>query len=94
VAIKAYRPSDDNGLSMKRDILIGFEKRLESEYTLNYQDEFIAGQFHCVVMEFMNTSLNKILNPLISSSPKTLLSDEVYNFLILFFIKICFRMFC
>jgi serine/threonine protein kinase len=76
MAVKCYYPTDDI-LSIKRDMSIGFELRLKTEYTLNYEDSFVAGKFQCVVMKLMKTSLQKFLNPYINSNPKKYLSDEV-----------------
>jgi hypothetical protein len=86
VAVKAYYPTD-NDFSIQRDLSIGFELRLKTEYTLNYEDTFDAGPFKCVVMKLMTTSLEKYLNPLINSDPKKYLSDEVCLY---FYLFICF----
>jgi hypothetical protein len=72
----SYDPTEDN-LSIERDMCIGFELRLETEYTLNYEDTFVAGELQCVVMRLMKTSLQKFLNLYINSSPKKYLSNKV-----------------
>jgi serine/threonine protein kinase len=77
----------DNVFSIKRDMSIGFELRLKTEYTLNYEDTFVVGKLQCVVMKFMKTSLKEFLDPYINSSPKKYLSDEVCSYL-------CFILFC
>jgi serine/threonine protein kinase len=77
MAVKAFFPTDSS-FSIERDLSTGFEKRLITEYTLNYEDEFVAGEIQCVVMKLMKTSLEKVLNRLINSNPKIYLSDEVY----------------
>jgi serine/threonine protein kinase len=86
MAVKSYYPIDNN-FSIQRDMSTGFELRLKTEYTLNYVDSFIAGEFQCVVMEFMKTSLEKFLSPYINSDPKKYLSDEVC--LYLFYLFFC-----
>jgi serine/threonine protein kinase len=78
VAVKAYFPVKVNEkLHIDRDIFIGSELSLKTEYTLNYEDAFDAGPFKCVVMELMTTSLENFLNPLINSNPKKYLNNEV-----------------
>jgi cell division ATPase FtsA len=73
MAVKVYFPVNvDDKLGFERDMYIGFELRLKTEYTLNYEDMFDAGPFKCVVMELMTTSLENFLNPLINSNPKKL----------------------
>jgi hypothetical protein len=86
VAVKAYYPTD-NGHSIQRDLSTGFELRLNTEYTLNYEDTFNAGELQCVVMKLMTTSLEKLLTPLINSNPKKYLSDEVCLY---FYLFVCF----
>jgi hypothetical protein len=76
MAVKSYYPTD-NSFSIERDMSTGFELRLKTEYTLNYEDSFTTGKFQCVVMKLMNTSLEKFLIPYINSNPKIYLSDEV-----------------
>jgi hypothetical protein len=85
MAVKSYIPTEDN-LFIKRDMCTGFELKLKTEYTLNYKDSFVAGEFQCVVMNLMKTSLEKFLNPYINSNPKKYLSDEVFLFLFLYFV--------
>jgi serine/threonine protein kinase len=80
MAVKCYNPTD-NGFSIQRDMSIGFELRLKTEYTLNYEDSFVARELQCVVMELMKTSLEKFLTPYINSEPKIYLSDEVYSYI-------------
>jgi serine/threonine protein kinase len=76
MAVKSYYPTD-NTFSIQRDMYIGFELSLETEYTLNYEDDFTTEKFQCVVMKLMNSSLEKFLIPYIDSNPKKYLSDEV-----------------
>jgi hypothetical protein len=76
MAVKSYNPTE-NSFSIERDMSIGFELRLKTEYTLNYEDSFVAGELQCVVMKLMKTSLERFLNPYINSNPKKYLSDEV-----------------
>jgi hypothetical protein len=85
MAVKAYFPvGGKEKLHIERDVFIGSELRLKTEYTLNYEDTFDAGEFKCVVMEFMTTSLENFLSPLIASTPKKYLSDEVCSYFYLF----------
>jgi hypothetical protein len=58
MAVKSYNPTE-NGFSIERDMSTGFELRLKTEYTLNYEDSFVAGELQCVVMKLMKTSLEK-----------------------------------
>jgi serine/threonine protein kinase len=76
MAVKSYYPID-NVFSIQRDMSTGFELRLKTEYTLNYEDTFVAGELQCVVMRLMKTTLQKFLNPYIKSNPKKYLSDDV-----------------
>jgi hypothetical protein len=64
MAIKSYNPTD-NSFSIQRDMSIGFELRLKTEYTLNYEDTFVAGNYQCVVMELMKISLERFISPYI-----------------------------
>jgi hypothetical protein len=80
MAVKSYYATDDR-FSIERDMSIGFELRLKTEYTLNYEDTFVAGEFQCVAMKLMKTSLEKFLNKYIKSNPKEYLSDEVYLYI-------------
>jgi serine/threonine protein kinase len=89
MAVKSYNPTEDN-FSIERDMSIGFELRLKTEYTLNYEDTFVAGELQCVVMKLMKTSLEKFLNPYINSNPKKYLSDEVCVYICLFCIFVYF----
>jgi hypothetical protein len=62
---------------MDRDILMGLEKRISSDYTITYFEIFNSGNFQCVSMPLMKCSLQKELTPLMKNSKKTYLSDEV-----------------
>jgi hypothetical protein len=62
--------------SIERDIQFGFDKRLNSEYTLIYEDKFESKPFQCVSMKLMKTSLKTIIDYLKSS--RNFLSDDVY----------------
>jgi serine/threonine protein kinase len=85
MAVKAYFPvKASEKLPIDRDMFIGFELRLKTEYTLKYEDTFDAGPFKCVVMELMTNSLENLLSPLIHSNPKKYLSDEVCSYFYLF----------
>jgi hypothetical protein len=77
IGIKMYISSEDDKEYIDRDISVGFNEKIKSEYTLEYQDKFCTGEFQCVTMELCETSLDKIVKPLISSKPKILLSDDV-----------------
>jgi serine/threonine protein kinase len=87
MAVKSYYPTS-NKFSIQRDMSTGFELRLETEYTLNYEDTFVAGDLQCVAMKLMTTSLEKFLSPLINSNPKKYFSDEVYLY-IFFYLFVC-----
>jgi hypothetical protein len=50
MAVKSYNPTE-NGFSIECD--------MSTEYTLNYEDSFVAGELQCVVMKLMKTSLEK-----------------------------------
>jgi serine/threonine protein kinase len=76
MAVKVFLPTYLS--SIERDLSTGFEKRLSTEYTLNYEDEFVGGKIQCVAMKLMKISLEKILDPLMNSNPRIFLSDEVY----------------
>jgi hypothetical protein len=85
IAVKVFDSTDD-GSQILRDITIGFNEKLVSEYTLNYKDEFIAESdpkeensslrgsknFQCVVMDLMDGSLRDFL-----LKQNGLLSDDV-----------------
>jgi hypothetical protein len=43
MAVKIFDPKEIS--SIERDIRFGFDKRLKSEYTLIYEDEFKSGPF-------------------------------------------------
>jgi serine/threonine protein kinase len=75
MAVKAFLPTDVD--TLKRDLTNGFEKRLNTEYTLNYEDDFVVGEIRCVTMKLMKTSLKRILDPLMNSNPKILLNNGV-----------------
>jgi hypothetical protein len=76
MAVKVFKPTSDGG-PIARDITIGFNKKLDSEYTLNYRDKFTVksrgGDFQCVVMDLLDSSLNKFLK----NQNGQLLSDDV-----------------
>jgi hypothetical protein len=89
MAVKSYYATD-NAFSIQRDMSIGFEVRLKTEYTLNYEDSFDAGKYQCVAMKLMTTSLEKFLSPFINSEPKKYLTDEVCSY---FYFILCFCFF-
>jgi serine/threonine protein kinase len=76
MAVKVFRLTS-NEKPILRDITIGFNKNLDSEYTLKYKDKFTinckAGNLQCVVMDLLDNSLEKFL----SNRNEQLLSDEV-----------------
>jgi serine/threonine protein kinase len=83
IAVKVFK-AVFNKSGIDREISIGFEKRIDSEYTLNYQDKFIADNFLCVTMELMETSLDRFIGIHPDTSyPKVFLKEDV--FFILFF---------
>jgi serine/threonine protein kinase len=75
MAVKVYKVTTLESIS--RDIKIGFNKNLDSEYTLNYRDKFTIEinkeTFQGVVMDLFDCSLRKYL---LNQNGK-LLSDEV-----------------
>jgi serine/threonine protein kinase len=75
MAIKIYKIIEDRK-KISRDIDIGFNKNLDSQYIVNYRDKFIVksreGNIQCVVMDLLDGSLNKFL-----LNQKKLLTDEV-----------------
>jgi serine/threonine protein kinase len=76
VAIKGFLPNDDPK-SMERDLDIGIDPRLYSEYTMTYVEVFNFQGYLFAVMPLMKTSLDKNLNPYLLSRGKKLLSDTV-----------------
>jgi serine/threonine protein kinase len=82
MAVKVFKPSFKKE-PILRDVTTGFNRDLESEYTVKYRDEFTvtsgAGNLQCVVMDLMDCSLSKFL----LNRNGELLSDDVYSFIIL-----------
>jgi hypothetical protein len=76
MAVKMFKSTSD-GRPITRDITTGFNKNLDSEYTLNYRDKFTVesnlGSFQCVIMDLLDTSLRKFID----DRKGQLLSDEV-----------------
>jgi hypothetical protein len=62
---------------MERDLNIGPDQRLYSEYTMTYEDVFEFEGHMFAVMPLMKSSLDKYLEPYLSLQPKKFLSDEV-----------------
>jgi hypothetical protein len=60
---------------MDRDLNIGFDVRLSSEYTMIYEEAFDFQGYLFTVMPLLKSSLDKYLN--LSSHTKKLLIDEV-----------------
>jgi hypothetical protein len=76
VALKVFHIS-----GIVRDKTVGFDKELESEYTLSYRDRFIIKistdvSLDCVVMDLFNFSLEKFL--LLKLNSKEIMSEEVF----------------
>jgi tRNA uridine 5-carbamoylmethylation protein Kti12 len=82
MALKVFHIHDDAKSIIIRDESVGFDKELESDYTLNYKDRFIIKiegvTLKCVVMDLLNTSLDKFL--LSKSMSKELMSEDVFFF--------------
>jgi serine/threonine protein kinase len=80
MAIKVFKPTED-GKPILRDIAIGFNKELDSEYTVKYRDKFTikCGEknFQCVVMDLQDSSLDRFL--LNRNINEQLLTDDVWS---------------
>jgi hypothetical protein len=72
VAIKVFFPQE-NPTSIIRDLQNGCDIRLNSKYTIIYNDIFDAQDFRCASMPLMKTSLQKHINSL----PNKFMKDEV-----------------
>jgi serine/threonine protein kinase len=73
VAIKVFLPNNDSK-SIERDIYIGTDERLRSEYTIIYEEIINLEPNLFAIMPLMINSLNEFTT---SPEPKKLLSDEV-----------------
>jgi hypothetical protein len=62
---------------MERDLNSGDDSRLHSDYTIIYSEVFDFKGHVFAVMPLMKGSLDKYLDPYLSSQPKKFLSDEV-----------------
>jgi hypothetical protein len=72
MAVKIFHIVDSPSV-IDRDISTGFDKRLDSEYTLSYEETFVLLNRRCIAMKLFKTSLDKI----IYQEPKQLMSDDV-----------------
>jgi hypothetical protein len=85
MALKVFHVSTGASV-IDRDKSVGFDKELESEYTLNYTDRFVIKikenlSLDCVVMELLNSSLDKFLFSKLES--KELMTEDVFFFFFL-----------
>jgi serine/threonine protein kinase len=71
VAIKFYKKQENNDV-IEQEIKIGFDKRLICPYIMAFKSDFTFsneetdGEFRCVSMELMSSSLESLLKPLIN----------------------------
>jgi hypothetical protein len=87
VAVKSFLPVDSNsGKAIERDLKVGTDPRLISEYTLIYEDSFEFEGLLCVTMPLMKISLENYIQK------RKILSDEVFEIIIYFTYN--YRMFC
>jgi hypothetical protein len=88
IALKVFHISTGTS-SIFREKTVGFDKKLESEYTLNYRDRFVIRisedvSLDCVVMDLFSSSLEKFLLSKLNS--KQIMTEDVFSFkFILFF---------
>jgi serine/threonine protein kinase len=83
IAIKFYKPQKNDDC-IEKEIQIGFNKRLICPYIITFKDKFTFsndetdGEFMCVSMELMDSSLEDLLN----SSESMLNTPVNYYFLL------------
>jgi hypothetical protein len=86
IAIKFYKKQENTEV-IEQEIKVGFDKRLICPYIMTFKSDFTFsneetdGEFRCVSMELMNSSLESLLKPSISK-------DSVFLLRMLFTIDI------
>jgi serine/threonine protein kinase len=103
IAIKFYKKQESTEV-IEQEIKVGFDKRLICPYIMTFKNDFTFsneetdGEFRCVSMELMSSSLESLLKPSINKDSafplRMLFTIDTPVYFILFIYLFCHRRFC